>query len=849
MSEQLEERLDRVERALWELQDELTDLRRLTAKVPAARPVLPPPVSPRRQPPEPKRFAPTGPSLSERIGKELGARALAVTGGAVTLLGVVLLFALAVNRGWIGPWERCGIGFAASGTVFLGGLWLRRRYGTTYSVLAAVGAGIGGAYASLLAAAALYELLPAPAALVVAGAIASVGVVTSIAWSAEIVAGLGLIGAMLVPIAVVFDGGLTVLGTSFVAVVLAAAGVVAVWRRWRGLLSAAVAASLPQVAVLVAMSDPGSARVAVLAAVFWLLYLALAIVEQLRGPAGLQPMPASLAVLAAALAGGSAVHLFGTTGEGLALLAIGGAYGAAASAFLVRRSQRDLSSLLWAIGLAAVAVGLADLASGDVLAIAWAAEASVLAWLAVRTQEPRFQVGAIAYLALAIGHAFAVDAPLTHLFVARAHPAAGAVSVVAAALAAATAAFYARSRPELREALLWVAALLATYAASLGILELAELAGGFDWGHVPVSALWALLAAVLLILGAQRGAGHLVAGGAVWLGATLAKSFGFDLFFLSEPAALYAALAVGAIVLFAGYLYGREREEPGVTAIPVECVLASAALMVIAVTGLVGGRLAGIDLMGAALLGIGACYGLLAVPVFRHRRDLSTLLWATGLAIVLGAWPELVGGTPLVVAWTATGAGLSLLGYSLSEDRLQLGAAASILPALAWALVVEAPPSDLFVAGPDPGHGVAALAAVALATGVLTRFRRPVAWLAGTLAVEAVSLAILQLFQWAGTGSVHLEFQHGHTAVSAFWGVLGLTALYLGLARSSRGLRLAGFAIFGVSLAKIFLYDLSALSSITRALSFLAVGAVLLLGGFFYQRLSSQLEERHPAPG
>jgi uncharacterized membrane protein len=31
--------------------------------------------------------------------------------------------------------------------------------------------------------------------------------------------------------------------------------------------------------------------------------------------------------------------------------------------------------------------------------------------------------------------------------------------------------------------------------------------------------------------------------------------------------------------------------------------------------------------------------------------------------------------------------------------------------------------------------------------------------------------------------------------------------------------------------------------------SFLAVGAVLLLGGFFYQRLSSQLEERHPAPG
>jgi uncharacterized membrane protein len=45
------------------------------------------------------------------------------------------------------------------------------------------------------------------------------------------------------------------------------------------------------------------------------------------------------------------------------------------------------------------------------------------------------------------------------------------------------------------------------------------------------------------------------------------------------------------------------------------------------------------------------------------------------------------------------------------------------------------------------------------------------------------------------------------------------------------------FGLFGISLAKIFLYDPPALTSITRALSFLAVGAALLLGGFFYQRL------------
>jgi len=42
--------------------------------------------------------------------------------------------------------------------------------------------------------------------------------------------------------------------------------------------------------------------------------------------------------------------------------------------------------------------------------------------------------------------------------------------------------------------------------------------------------------------------------------------------------------------------------------------------------------------------------------------------------------------------------------------------------------------------------------------------------------------------------------------------------------RRSRAFRLAGFALFAVSLAKLFLYDLCYLSSLARAFSFLAVG-------------------------
>ena len=74
--------------------------------------------------------------------------------------------------------------------------------------------------------------------------------------------------------------------------------------------------------------------------------------------------------------------------------------------------------------------------------------------------------------------------------------------------------------------------------------------------------------------------------------------------------------------------------------------------------------------------------------------------------------------------------------------------------------------------------------------------------------------------------------------MSAVWGLTGLTLLVLGVARRSSRLRYAGFALFGLTLAKIFLFDLSELSWVARAASFVAVGGLLLAGGVLVQRLS-----------
>ena len=872
---------------------------------PTPAPPPPPPAAaapPRREPVAPPAppAPPPRPPRELDLADLLGARTLAWAGGLVTLLGVVFFFVLAVNRGWIGPVERVGLGALASALVFGAGLVMRARYGQLYSAFAAVGAGLAGGYATLLAAAALYELVPDLVALGIAAAIAAVGVVTALRWSAETVAGIGLVGAMVVPLSVVFDGGISIVGTAFAAVMLAATAIVAVRRRWDGLLAAGGAVALVQAAWLVFQEGEGaSGSVVAVAASMWLLGLAIGIARQLRTEGDeLNRLAVPFVLASTAFAGTAAVRLLngellGAGKQGLALLAVAVVSGVA-GAVLFRR--RDLSALLGAAGLAVGGIALADLLGGQSLALAWAAEAAVLAWLAARIGEIRYHAAALVYLLLALGHALVFDAPLRDLVDESAHPAGGVAALVAVALAAVVFGRYAREwklvaapsgpigraiadvfqafaelRPLWRTGAFAAAGVLVLYAAALGLLEaFVQADDAFEWGHVAVTAFWAAVATGVFVAGLRRPVVALQYAGLVWLGVTLVKLVGYDVVSLGATERGLAALAVAVAALVTGFLVERAMAEDGTTVLGGVLLAASAGLAAYGSVTLVPDDLGSED--GLALLAVAAVYGALAATVFARRlgRGLATVLGALALLLALPASELLLSGTWLVASWAAAAAVLAWLATRLEEPRLHPAALALAVLALGATLVQLAPPVDLLVADREPAVGVPALLLCLGAVLALARFapigarvrdrfdaelvaagdrwRTWAFWSAGVVALYAGSLALLGAAMWAGGADLETEFQRGHTVVSAFWGVVGLAALYLGLRRYGNSVRLAGFALFGISLAKIFLYDLSRLSSVARALSFLAVGAVLLLGGFFYQRLSAEMGGRRARP-
>ena len=920
-------RIETLERTVSLLQRQLDELRGRAAPGPAPARATPPPVpappppTPRPAPtpaaPPPPPREPRPPRWWEReisYGDLLGARALALAGGVVTLLGIVLFFVLAVNRGWISAELRLAFGALASLAVFSAGFWLRRRYGQLYAALAAVGAGIAGGYATLLAATALYEFLPELWALVAAAFVAAVAVAVALAWSSQLVAGLGLVGALAVPLMVVLeDDELSFIGTGFAAVVLTGALVVGIERRWRELLLVSAGVALPQIAGLVAQTDGTDWGVVVLAAVFSLLVTGAGVAAQLRlASRPLEPLAATFLLAGAALAGYSAAWLFsgsahGVEREGAALLVVAAA-NAVAGIVLFRR-ERDLSLLFLAIGLTVAAVAGAELLSGASLTIAWAGEAAILAWLAERIRERRFQLAAVAYLALALGYALAVEAPPELLFVVDPHPAAGGLSLLAVAIAASALAWFtrgawerpAREGPVARAigdtvALLrrvptvyaWLSGALLAYAASLALLELfawmeyGDLRTRFERGHVALAGFWALLSVLLVATGMRRRGLRLELGGLALLGIAVLEVLAFDSIRIDEGRFPLSFLLVGAGALLAGFEYQRLGAWPALRLETVVCQLASVVLATAGIVELAEGRWHSIDKEGGSLLLLAIVYGAFAALSFRGERDLSSLLWATGLVIAGAAAGELLAGVWLVLAWALAAAVLAWLAAALGELRFQLASFAFLLVALGYTLTEETPPRDLVASAEHPGEGVPSLAlvvAAALVAAFLARHERakaePLAadepltldrlggvlagqqplyrlWAfagAAVLALYGLSLTILEIAEAVSAAGVETDFQRGHTAVSAFWGVVGLGLLTLGLIRRARALRLAGFALFGLSLVKLFLYDLAYLSSIARALSFLAVGALLLLSGFFYQRLSEQLEERDRSDG
>jgi uncharacterized membrane protein len=198
----------------------------------------------------------------------------------------------------------------------------------------------------------------------------------------------------------------------------------------------------------------------------------------------------------------------------------------------------------------------------------------------------------------------------------------------------------------------------------------------------------------------------------------------------------------------------------------------------------------------------------------------GSVLAAVGLALALD-------GPALVAAWCAESLLLTWVGRRAHDERGVYAGVAFAAAATAHVLFFEARPDAL-------AHGVdslpQAVISLVLVIGTLAVIGAVV-----PAVVAAVYLGSIVVVDVVGPG------QHGQLALSAFWALLGVGGLVVGLVRDLKPVRLGSLGLLALAVGKVFVVDLASLASGWRVASFLLLGLLLLTGAFAYQRMRKDL--------
>jgi uncharacterized membrane protein len=237
----------------------------------------------------------------------------------------------------------------------------------------------------------------------------------------------------------------------------------------------------------------------------------------------------------------------------------------------------------------------------------------------------------------------------------------------------------------------------------------------------------------------------------------------------------------------------------------------------------------------------------------------AALAAAGAIAVVTWACARLAGGRyrmwldTLALTAVAHFTGLALegaaLAATLAAEALALGALARRHDDLyaAWAaaafaaisllvtLCTLATPDMLFVGLGAPLAAAGGLAAGAAALFAISRVPLGVEHsrrvLETAAAVTLLYLASVEVVTFAGPTHT------GQTLLSVLWALAGVGALIRGLLIDDRQLRQGALILLGVSIAKVFLYDLASLDSLYRVGSLVGLGLLLLCAAFAWQQV------------
>jgi uncharacterized membrane protein len=99
--------------------------------------------------------------------------------------------------------------------------------------------------------------------------------------------------------------------------------------------------------------------------------------------------------------------------------------------------------------------------------------------------------------------------------------------------------------------------------------------------------------------------------------------------------------------------------------------------------------------------------------------------------------------------------------------------------------------------------------------------------------VAAIWLFSSEWLNWSDIFDIAWSYKLG---LSILWGVCSLALIVRGIFKRIKLLRLLAIGLFGITLVKLFFYDIASLSTILKTVVFIALGVLLLIISFLYNK-------------
>ncbi len=794
-------------------------------------PPLPPPVA--------------TPSFEERIGT----RWVVWVGGLTLALGGFFMVRYSIEAGLLGPGVRVLLGGAFALALLLAGEWLRRKediaaidalpIANIPAILTAAGTAV--AFATVYAAYALYDFLAPATAFILLGLVA-LGTLAAALLHGPALAGLGVAAGFVTPILVSSDTPDYWALYIYLAIITAASFALARIRLWRWLAVTTIVFALMWTFPCLECMDPmvGPHVFHVIAG--FVLAALLVVCGFMFGPVAEEGQiePISSGALAAYLFGATAIVITSlhadTAMTGFALLV-------AATLAVAWRAPAATGAVAAAALLAAIVfLEWAVLANPDMLVVPggaipgigphatdgsvslhlisaaiFAAGFGVAGFLAqgrsVSAIIPVVWSAAAVFTPLAL--LIALYARIAHLD--RSIPFAILAVLLGACFGTATEMLDRREhRPGLQISIALFAtgtlsalALALTFALDKGMLSIAialtSLATAWISMQRPIPFLRSLAAILAAIVVMRTVYEPRIAGDAV--GATPIFNW------------LLWGYGVPALSFWAGSIYLRRRgDDAPQRAVESAAVLFTVLLVFMEIRHAINGGNVYRDTMGLTEVALQVCSALaMAIGLERLRIRTSSVIHNIS-AILLTAYAGLC----------------TVLGLLILDN-----------PALWWTEVRGRFINEILL-----GYAAPAVLALLLSYAVAGRraaaYANTIAGFALVLALSYLSLQIRRFYHGPRLSSGITTGAEQYT-YSITWLAFGVVLLAIGILFNSQRARLASAVVIALTILKAFLIDMSTLTGVYRALSFMCLGLVLVAIGWLYQRILFRRQAQPPA--